>query len=77
MSNEHTGSVAHHNVAVVTTRDKVTMDAILGYAEIRALVWKRLDATHAIVDADRVRTLMKRLKEIGHSPRFTHQLVVE
>jgi hypothetical protein len=77
MSDEQPSSVAHHNVTVLTTRDARTMDAILGYAEIRALVWRRLDGTRAIVDSDRVRPLMRRLKEIGHAPRFSQHLTVE
>lgn len=74
MSDDSATFVAHHNVTVMTTRDAVTMDAILGYAEIRSLVWRRLDGTQALVDSDKVRLLMKRLKEAGHAPRFAQLL---
>ena len=66
--------VAHHNVAVLTTEDATTMDALLSRSEIRALVWRRLDKTHALVDTERIQLLIRRLKAVGHSPRFSETL---
>jgi len=74
VSAEQPGHVAHHNVAVLTAEDGTTMDAMLGRAEIRALVWKRLDERHAVVDSERLQLLISRLKTLGHAPRFSDTL---
>jgi hypothetical protein len=66
--------VAHHNLAVLSTEDAATMDALLSHTDVRSLVWKRLDATHALVDTERIQLLIRRLKDIGHSPRFSETL---
>lgn len=66
--------VAHHNVAVLTTTDKTTMDEIVGRAELRSLVWKRLDDTRALVDTGRIQLLIRRMREAGHAPRFSETL---
>lgn len=66
--------VAHHNLAVLTTEDASTMDALLSRSEVRALVWRRLDETHALVDTERIQLLIRRLKSVGHSPRFSDTL---
>ena len=68
---ESPSHVAHHNVAILTTEDATIMEGLLSRSEIRALVWKRLGATHALVDTERIQVLIRRLKAIGHSPRFT------
>ena len=67
--------VAHHNLAVLTTDDGPTLDALLSRSEVRALIWKRLE-THALVDTERIQLLIKRLKKIGHSPRFADALPI-
>jgi hypothetical protein len=74
LADEHTGYVAHHNVAVLTTEDKTMLDAMLSRPEIRGLVWKRLDDVHALVDTERLQQLIQRLRALGHSPRFSERL---
>jgi len=66
--------VAHHNLAVLTTEDETTLDALLARSEIRSLVSKRLDATHALVETGRIRLLMRRIRDTGNTPRFTEEL---
>lgn len=66
--------VAHHNLAVLSTEDATTMDSLLSRSEVRSLVWKRLDSTHALVDTERIQLLIRRLKQAGHSPRFSETL---
>ena len=67
---EEASHVAHHNLTLLTTDDKASMEAFLMEPRIRALVWKRLDDTHALVDSERVQLLARRLKRLGYSPRF-------
>ena len=74
MSAKERNHVAHHNVAVLTTVDKITMDEVAGRAELRSLVWKRLDDTHALVDTARIQLLIRRMREAGHAPRFSETL---
>lgn len=66
--------VAHHNLAVLSTEDATTLDELLSRSEIRSLVWKRLDETHALVDTERIQLLIRRLKAVGHVPRFSESL---
>ena len=63
--------VSHHNLTVLTTDDATTMEALLARPDVRALVWKRLDATRALVDTERLSVLVKRLKDLGYPPRFS------
>lgn len=65
-----TSHVAHHNLAVLSTEDAATLDELLSRSEVRALIWKRLDERHALVDTERIQLLIRRLKAIGHAPRF-------
>lgn len=74
LSGKERNHVAHHNVAVLTTVDKITLDEILGKAELRSLIWKRLDDTHALVDSERIQLLIRRMKTAGHAPRFSETL---
>lgn len=62
--------VAHHHVVVLTTPDAATLDALLERPDVRGLVWKRLDETRALVDAERMALVRKRLTEQGKAPRF-------
>jgi hypothetical protein len=71
VTDESAGHVAHHNVTILTTEDAATLEALLVRPEIRSLVWKRLDKTRALVDTARVQTLARRLRDLGHSPRFS------
>ncbi len=75
MSDSDAGYVAHHNVAVISAQDKKTLDAIYKAAGTRALIWKRLDDTHAIVDPTRVSTLVRRLEDGGFSPDFSFDIL--
>lgn len=50
------------------------MDELLSRSEVRSLVWKRLDERHALVDTERIQLLIRRLKAIGHVPRFSETL---
>ncbi len=50
------------------------MDELLSRSEIRALVWKRLDDRHALVDTERLQLLIRRLKAVGHTPRFAETM---
>ena len=59
---------------MLTTTDKATMDEVVARAELRPLVWKRLDATHALVDTGRIQLLIRRMREAGHAPRFSETL---
>jgi len=70
VTEESESHVAHHNLAVLSTEDATIMDALLSRSEIRALVWHRLDGNHALVDTERIQLLIRRLKAIGHVPRF-------
>jgi hypothetical protein len=74
VSDENPGHVAHHNVAVMTTEDKTMLDAMLSRPEIRPLVWKRLDDTHALVDTEHRQQLLARLRGLGYTPRFSERL---
>ena len=74
VSNDGAGHVAHHNLTVMTTDDAATMEAFLARPDVRALVWKRLDDTHALVDTEQVSVLVGRLKQLGYSPRFSSTL---
>lgn len=64
---EEVGPIAHHNVAVLQTRDRAEMDTIVGTPALRGLVWRRLDDTHALVDPTAVLTLYERLEVVGIS----------
>ncbi len=55
--------VAHHNLAILVAADDATMDEVLQIPELRALVWRRLDDTRALVDPERLATLRKRLSD--------------
>lgn len=59
--------IAHHNVVVLTTRGAAEMDTIVASAELRGLVWRRLDATHALIDPTAVMTIFERLESVGIS----------
>ena len=65
-----TETVAHHNVTLMTTDDKVSMDAVLADPVVRSIVWKRLDDTHALVDTERTPELVQLLANTGYAPRF-------
>ena len=71
MTDETAGHVAHHNVTVLTAEDATTLEVFLSRPEIRSLIWKRLDDTRALVDTARVHILARRLRDLGHSPRFS------
>lgn len=62
---EEVGPIAHHNVAVLQTRDRAEMDTIVGTPALRGLIWRRLDDTHALVDPTAVLALNERLVAIG------------
>jgi hypothetical protein len=65
------GPVSHRNVALLVVDDGAQLDAWLERPEIRALVWKRLDANNALVDPDRVALVVRRLRESGVSARYS------
>ena len=71
MADSNAAHIAHPNVTVLTTDDATTLDTLLARAEVRSLVWMRLDPTHALVDTEHVQTLARRLRELGHAPRFS------
>ena len=64
-------TIAHHNLTLMTTDDRVNMERFLNEPGIRGLIWKRLDDTHALVDTERAAVLIERLKKLGFSPRFS------
>lgn len=63
MSNLADAHVAHHNLAILVAADDATMDEVLQIPELRALIWRRLDDTRALVDPERLATLRKRLSD--------------
>lgn len=58
-------AVAHHGVALLRVRDASVMDALLAKAEVRALVWCRLDGHRALVDPERLGVLRRLLRQEG------------
>ena len=71
MTEQASGHVAHYNVTVLKVGDAATLNALLANPETRALIWTRLDETRALVDSDRVRLLLKRMRSHGLSPRLS------
>jgi hypothetical protein len=63
VSNLADAHVAHHNLAIIVAADDATMDEVLQIPELRALIWRRLDETRALVDPERIASLRKRLTE--------------
>ena len=63
--------IKHHNVAVLTVPDKETLDELVAQANVRSLIWKRLDDTRALVDSGRVELLRRRLSTMGHPARIS------
>lgn len=57
--------VAHRNVALLRAQSAEEMEAIVESERLRGLVWKRLDPCTAVVDPTMVRTLLRRLDEMG------------
>lgn len=64
---EGMGPIAHHNVVVLTTRGEAEMDTIVASPELRGLIWRRLDETHALVDPTAVMLIYERLESVGIS----------
>lgn len=59
--------IAHQNVVVLTTENAAGMDTLVDNPEFRGLIWRRLDATHALVDPTATMTMFERLEEAGIS----------
>ena len=66
--------IAHHNVALLRTREPGGVDAILADPEIRGIVWMRLDDRRALVDPERIGRLRRRLLKLGLHPYFSERL---
>lgn len=60
-----TSPIAHRNVALLRAQSAEDMDTVMGSDRVRGLIWKRLDETTAVVDPTMVRTLLRRLDEMG------------
>lgn len=71
MTRMQAGPVSHRNVALLVLEDGSQLDTWLERPEIRSLIWKRLDATHAIVDPERIAVLARRLRESGVVARYS------
>jgi hypothetical protein len=69
------GHVAHYNVTVLEVRTASALDALMVNPATRALIWTRIDATTALVDPDRTRLLLARLRAAGHAPRLSSPVV--
>lgn len=59
--------IAHQNVVVLTTHDAAEMDVLVENPAFRGLIWRRLDATHALVDPTAIMTIFERLEAAGVS----------
>lgn len=59
--------IAHQNVVVITTEDAAEMDVLVDDPQFRGLIWRRLDATHALVDPTAALTMFERLNAAGIS----------
>lgn len=59
--------IAHQNVVVLTTQDAAELDALVENPEFRGLIWRRLDATHALADPTAIMTIFERLEAAGIS----------
>lgn len=57
--------IAHQNVVVLMTQDGAGMDTLVDNPEFRGLIWRRLDATHALVDPTATMTMFERLEAAG------------
>jgi hypothetical protein len=66
-----TDPISHFHVALLDLEDAGRMDAVLARPELRGLIWKRLDATRALVDPGRVHTLQARLTAAGVPARLS------
>ncbi|TVQ98075.1 MAG: hypothetical protein EA398_13745 [Deltaproteobacteria bacterium] len=67
-------AVAHHNVALLRTRDAGGIDALLADDELRGLIWYRIDDRSALVDPERIGRLRRRLLKIGLHPLFAEAI---
>lgn len=57
--------ISHQNVVVLTTKNGAQMDTLVDDPEFRGLIWRRLDATHALVDPTATKTMFERLEAAG------------
>lgn len=67
-------AVAHHNVALLRTREAGGIDALLADPEMRGLIWHRIDDRNALVDPERVSRLRRRLLKLGLHPLFAEAI---
>lgn len=57
--------IAHTNVVLFRARSHAELDRIVAREELRGLVWRRLDATRALIDSTMARVFFERLEALG------------
>lgn len=57
--------IAHTNVLLFRARSSDELDRIVQKEELRGLIWRRLDATRALVDSTMARVFFERLEALG------------
>ena len=73
----HLDPVAHHNLAVIETADRATMERLKAEPSFYSVVWIELTPTRALVDPQAVTGVVETLRKQGIAPTYSTKLTAE
>lgn len=73
----HLDPIAHHNLAVIETTDRATMERLRTDPVFRGVVWIELTPTRALVDPQAMPEVVETLRKQGLAPTYSTILTTE
>ena len=73
----HLDPIAHHNLAVIETADRATMESLRAEPSFRGVVWIELTPTRPLVDPQAVPDVVETLRKQGIAPTYSTNLTAE